>query len=213
MYIFDFDDTLFNTRGEGGFKEARLNALKDVGVSEEVYIETYLEARNLPDGRCMYSSERHAAALVQRGFGREEILSALNKTTENLKIFLLPGAVEFLEELKESGEPMILLSLGDAEFQFMKVRGCDIEKYFDRIFMTPQKNVEVLSEILEKVSGDNVWFFNDKVEETKFLHAAHPHMKVALKISESIPLSEYENSELPYFKTLKEIRDYVIKSR
>ena len=214
MFIIDFDDTLFNTRGKGGFKEARNAELAKFGVGEEIYKETYLEARNHADGRCLYSNERHAEALSQRGFDKQVVLGALEKTTgERLKDFLALGAIEFLEDLKKFGQPMILLSLGDPEFQYLKVRGCDIEKYFDRTFMVTRKNVEVLEELFSHVHDDEIWFINDKVDETKELHKRFPEMKVILKVSTSISLEKYKKSDLPNFETLKGISEYVKESR
>ena len=43
MFIIDFDDTLFDTHA---FKHARLEAVKNLGVSEDLYWETYKKARN-----------------------------------------------------------------------------------------------------------------------------------------------------------------------
>ena len=56
MYIFDFDDTLFNTQA---FKHARLQVLKKIGVSEELYKETYVKARNDADGDFVYSDKNY----------------------------------------------------------------------------------------------------------------------------------------------------------
>jgi len=56
---------------------------------------------------------------------------------------------------------------------------------------------------------EEIWFVNDKVGETKEILERFPDIKAVLKISENFEMSEYENSGLPYFKTLLEIKDHI----
>ena len=208
MIIIDFDDTLFNTHK---FKKDRLEALKDVGVSEEVYWETYLKARNSNDGLFTYSNERHANVLEASGFEKEKVLEALEKTTSGLalKNTLSTGAESMLKEFKQKFSTVILLSLGDPAFQELKTKGAGISEYFERIFFVDDSKEHVMKNLLENHKPEQVWFVSDKVSETKKIVEQIPEIKSVLKVSKNIDISEYENSGLPFFQTLEEITKYV----
>lgn len=209
MFIVDFDDTLFSTHD---FKSRQNQTLREVGVSEEETVQSYFDARNSNTGNFVYSNRRRAEVLALKGYDEEKIFSALEKTTthENLKSFLLPSAIDFLSFLREQKQPMILCSLGDPNFQEIKVKGCEIEKYFDRMFMVQDTKEHVLRELFTTVHpSETIWFFNDKVKETAGLLVHFPFLRVVLKQSDSIDVAEYEQSGLPYFKTLLEIQTYV----
>jgi len=207
MFIIDFDDTLFDTQS---FKVARLGAVKELGVSDDVYLETYREARNSSDGLFTYSDLRHAEMISRRGFDKDEILAHLQTTTgEDLKDFLFPTTCEFLNGLKKYNETMVLLSLGDPAFQDLKVRGSCIDKHFDRMFMVDKTKEEVLNKLFEKNNPKNVWFINDKVQETLDLVKKFKGMNAVLRRSLNIDLHEYDSSGLPFFETLDEIEIYI----
>lgn len=207
MYIIDFDDTLFDTQR---FKQARLEAVQMLGISDEEYWETYRQARNSPDGLFTYSNERHAAVLAELGYDEREVLRQLESTTGTaLYDFLFSDAVYFLEELKKTGRPMILLSLGNPGFQELKTKGVGVHVFFDRLFMVHDTKSQVLEELFAAVARSGVWFINDKIEETKKLLAEFPFMKAVLKQSPRFELSAYRESGMPFFRTLAAVGEYI----
>ena len=213
MFIIDFDDTLFNTRP--GFRDARAAALAPLGISDELYQKTYHVARNNENGQVWYNNRRHAQVLALEGFDEEKVFAAFESTThpERLKEFLFPDTIWFLEKLKAFNEPMILLSLGEEEFQYQKVKALDLEKYFDRVFMVDKTKIQVLGELLKNVSDKNVWFINDKVPETIEVARRFSQLKIVMKKSPPFLQAEYEATDLPYFTTLTEIYEYIAKHR
>lgn len=208
MIIFDFDDTLFDTHSH---KDLRHRALRTLGIDEETYKRTYLLARNTPDGLCTYSNKRHAEMLEVEGYDEDTAFRLLEDTTTpaRLSSLLLPGARALLERMKSVGKTLVLLSLGDPSFQELKVHGSGIALFFDRVFMVDDTKEHVLRELFSVVAESSAWFINDKVKETAKLRAAFPDMKIVLRQSPNIPAQEYEESGLPYFKTLHEIETYV----
>ncbi|MFZ2189554.1 MAG: HAD family hydrolase [Candidatus Magasanikiibacteriota bacterium] len=212
MYIIDFDNTLFNTTGPEGFRDQRVSHLTEIGVSQELYSKTYMTARNTFEGLASYNDERHAEALSEFGFDKQKVLQALDKSIqpEVLKTFLLSDTIEFLEALKNTGESLVLLSLGDPEYQNLKFRGTGIEKYFDRVFMTNKPKKEIMEEIFSFVNDKEYWFINDRIDETLELKELHPELKVVLKVGPHYPVEDYQATSLPYFKTLIEIKDYIL---
>lgn len=207
MFVIDFDDTLFNTHA---FKQARIADLVATGVSEKDYQETYLEAMKKND-LFSYSNERHAELLALRGYPKEKMLAALQETTgSRLREFLFPDTVEFVRKLKDTGSAVVLLSLGEASFQELKVKGSGIADYFDRMFMVQESKEFIIQELIavgEK--EEEMWFINDKVGETLLIKNRFPNLQVVLRKSESIREEEYMQSNLRYFKTLTEIYGYI----
>ena len=209
MFIIDFDDTLFNTHA---FKQARLEILKTIGVSEESFWQTYKQARNDGEGNFTYSDRRHAQFLALEKFDEEQIFGKLSEVSSRLEEFLFPDVVYFLESLKKYNQSMILLSLGDPDFQEFKLDGTKIRPYFSHVFMVAASKEKILEKIFNFEKTDRAWFINDKVTETKILADKFSVIKPVLKVSSSIPKEEYLNSGMPYFDTLNEIKDYVSRS-
>lgn len=210
MYIIDFDDTLFDTQR---FKEARKVAVMKLGVSEKQYNETYLQARNNESGLFTYSNDQHAEMLARIGFIKSHVLEVLEETTtaEALPTFLNDNAIAFVEQLKEKGHTMILLSIGDPDFQELKTRESGVHEFFDRTFMVDRTKHEVLRELFEHTHPREAWFINDKIQETKELAEAFPEMKVALRKSPMFDELDYEQSHFDYFHTLDEIYEHITK--
>ena len=130
MFIIDFDDTLFDTQN---FKKELAYSLKNIGVDEKLFWQTYKEARMLPDRNFSYSFERHADILEKKNFNKKQILENLNEVKSKIKKFLFPDTKIFLEYLQSFHQELHLLSLGDKDFQEIKVNNCEIEKYFDSV--------------------------------------------------------------------------------
>jgi phosphoglycolate phosphatase-like HAD superfamily hydrolase len=208
MFIFDFDDTLFDTQSH---KVLRQKVLLDIGVSEQCFWETYFEVRKTADGFYKNSNASHARQIALRGFDEKKVLDAFNSTTtvEILKSLVIEGAEDLLKYAKSLNVPMVLLSLGDASYQELKVKGVGLEKYFDRMFMVNDTKLHVMKELLSHVHENSVWLINDKIEETFEILKEFPNLKSLLRVSSCIGIEKYKESKIPYFLTLKDIQEYV----
>jgi len=206
MIIIDFDDTLFDTQK---FKKELSFCLLDIGIDEKMFWQTYAEARILSDGNFSYSFERHASILEREGFDYKQVLDNLNNVKEKINNFLFEDTIYFLESLKKSKQDLYLLSLGDENFQKLKVGECSISKYFKQVFFRGKGKELVVKEILAENKDSNVFFINDKIEESQKIENDFPEIKVILKQAVTFTEEEYKNSGLKYFKTLTEIKEYV----
>lgn len=207
MFIIDLDDTLLNTQA---FKQARIKALNNLGVSDELCKTSYKEAYNNQLGINIYNSSSHAEVLEKYGFEKKEILSALQRVEEGLKDLLFPGAEELLNYLKEKGQKLILLSLGEESFQKMKLKQTGLVKFFDIIFTVNDTKEHIIQKILKDyLDEQDVWLVNDKIEETKKLKQLFPVLKPILKMSSVFSEEEYKASSINYFSTLTQIKQYV----
>ncbi len=203
MFIIDFDDTLFDTHA---FKQAREQALLRLGISRELYQVSYATARTLVDGTFVYSSPHHARVLSDQGFDQKVVETALRQVDDQVANFLFPDTREFLTRLQSTGRPLFLLSLGEKNFQEMKLQACGIFHFFEKVFVVNKNKVEVVSELLlAHPETKNVYFINDKVQESLDLQARFPILSIILKQSDSIPLAEYQKSGLPFFAHLVDI--------
>lgn len=213
MFLIDLDNTLLDTAGR--FKDARIAELAKLGISRDLYEETYCAARNTADGNTVYNNKRHAEALALFGFDEKKVLEILDKLNqpENIKQFLYPDALDFLNKIKNFGEPMILLTLGNPEFQELKVKALGLEKYFDRIIFTDDSKADKVSEIMNTIFDRPVWLINDRISENLEVKKRFSEIKIVQKIYPMVAPAEYEASGMPFFNTLTEIYEYIIKNR
>lgn len=211
MFIIDFDDTLFDTRV--GYSQARIKALKKIGISEDIHKKSYLQAR-AKNGVVVYDHRRHAKILESYGFDYGVVYAILERFTTKkiLKNYLFPDSINFLKKIRKLGKKMILLSSGEKKFQKHKFIMLDIEKYFDAtVIVTNQSKEQVLKKILKNNKEKEIWFINDKVAETLKVKEKFPLINYVLKQSQAWSAREYRQSGLPFFKTLTQIYEYIIK--
>lgn len=206
MFIIDFDDTLFDTQA---FKLALRSALSGVGVNPEDAEWSYKAAYNTADGRYVYSHKRRAEMLAQRGYSEVQVLAALEAVTAvpSIQQYVLPGAVELLEGLQALGYRLVLLSLGDPDFQKLKVDGAGIGVYFAEQHLVSRDKKSVIAELME--ASPPHWLINDKIDESRNLAETFPNLQIILKQPAHGETAVYEASGYPHFRDLKEILAYV----
>lgn len=130
--------------------------------------------------------------------------------SEKIKPLLFPDTIPFLEFLQSTGQPVVLLSFGETNWQKMKIDITGIAKFFNSIYLTPDAKEETTDKILAEFENEKtIWFINDKVEETKKIIQHFSQVKPILKVSPRFSEEEYKSSLLPYFSTLTEIQKYV----
>lgn len=214
MFIIDFDDTIFNTRGKNGFKEVRLKALGKIGVSRELYSQTYYKSARNSAGQAVYNSRRHARELGKYGFDEKKVFQALEKTVSAriLKTFLYKDTVIFFKKLRKLKQPIILFSLGEKNFQILKISKTGLKKNFDKIVIVSQPKEKTIKIIPGLKSAKDVWFINNRVDETLSVKKCFNQFTYVLKQSEDIPLEHYQKSGLPYFPNLLDIYEYIRKN-
>lgn len=205
--IIDFDDTLFNTQA---LKLELARVFGKYGISQEKFAETYLKIYQDQNGRAQYDVVRHLDLLSQefKTLDKEKILAEINQL---LKGWRLAGVPEFLSALKQKDFYLILLSLGGERFQKRKIEAAGIKNYFDEIITVDEPKIKILKDLIGSL-GEEIIFINDKIKETQEAKAVFPSLKPILLMREDIfPLSDYQNSGLPYFKTFSEIIEYMNK--
>lgn len=129
--FLDFDHTLFNT--DEFFHVDVRNAFLRVGIDPAYWEQSY--AAVWPTG---YTLEKHAEELYCRSGSKlplEEMKRILQNSFSDLRGYLFPDVLPFLEAAKKNGVRLYLLSFGSDEWQRYKVTASHVGGYFDDIFL------------------------------------------------------------------------------
>jgi len=170
--IFDFDDTLFNTKK---LKEDIFSELVSHGIDRIIIKKTYKECR---DNYCI---SKHIEILKRNNLHvPNSFLSWFSSF--NLKNYLFPTTIRNLEKLSKNNY-LVLLTKGDLEFQDIKIKGSKISKYFKEIHITQKNKEEFLK---NKRYSYPVYFINDKELENKKIKKAFPKIIIKQKKGEAI---------------------------
>jgi len=132
--LLDFDHTLFDT--DRFFWVDLKSAFARFGVPDDAWEKSY-EA-TWPSG---YSLTKHLAELNRLGAMSEPattrtMLAALDTAFSDLRPYLFPDVLEFLNTARRQGFDLILLSFGDPAWQSYKVRASGLAPYFQKIVYT-----------------------------------------------------------------------------
>jgi predicted phosphatase len=129
---------------------------------------------------------------------------------KELKELLFSDAFSFLRYLKIVKQKLILLSFGEFSFQNKKINATGITHLFDEIIITTDCKELALEKILKEFNCEkDIWFINDKIEETKKILERFPKLKPILKKSPRFTDEEYGSAFIPCFSTLTQIQQYV----
>ncbi len=147
--FLDFDHTLFNT--DEFFHVDVRNAFLRLGIDAAYWEQSY--AAVWPTG---YTLEKHAEE-VYRQSGSKLPLDAMKRILQNsfsdLRRYLFPDVLPFLQAAKQNGVRLYLLSFGSDEWQRYKVTASHLGSYFDDIFFTatPGGKAKLIEEHADKI--------------------------------------------------------------
>ncbi len=135
--LLDFDHTLFDT--DRFFWVDLKAAFTRFGVSDDAWEKSYETI--WPSG---YSLRTHLEALFRLGaIASVSVASAMHATLErsfsDLRPYLFPDVVEFLNAARQQDFDLILLSFGDPAWQSYKVQASGLTPYFTQIMYTPHE--------------------------------------------------------------------------
>ena len=166
--IFDFDDTLFNT---SELKKSIFTKLAAHGINSEIIENSYEECKNEQD---VYTLRGHTEILKEKHnfLGSDDIHDWFSKL--DLSSYLFPEVSEGLEKLSQEHH-LVLLTMGEFEFQNIKLEGASIKKYFNEIHITPGDKEEFLK---DKKYDTPIYFINDKSSENKKIKDKFPEINI-----------------------------------
>ena len=204
--ILDFDNTLFDA---DDFKVALSSSLKPLGVSDDLFWNTYRQARE-QRGDFGYSFERHVDLMAARQtIDARAAVGALQSVLARAGEYLYPDAKEFLSRLISLGIPATLLTRGDPDFQRAKIAACGIDRLVDEVIVTKEPKIRRVGEILRADEQGTVYYIDDHLDATQEIYKAHPRITPVLKRRADQPPERYLGMRLLNFRHLSEIRDYL----
>lgn len=174
--IFDLDNTLIDTERIKISLDGFVMGL--YGISRDQAEEIYKSARN-DRGHVVFNRETYRE-ILQNELNRKEIEYHDGDVERffdkvNWKNFLLPGAIEILEYCQNKNMEIMLISLGNINWQLEKIRNVGLDYYFNmklgNLILTSQEGegkINALKRVLgeNNKNGEGVVIVNDKPDET-----------------------------------------------
>lgn len=157
LYIFDFDYTLFNSiKFKQDFFELFRGLLHDPSNLRLEYFQ---------ENKIHYDLEKHFDILGDNLKDRDQASLVLKEFLSDLKKYLFPEVEKLLIKLKNDGHRLILISLGNVDWQKAKIYGSDLEKFFDKVIFTDGPKELALKEA-DLIKGEEVIIVNDNFNES-----------------------------------------------
>lgn len=162
IFIFDFDDTIFD---RGKFKKAMERFLGRFGVKRAVFNQTYRWAKKATGGKG-YDPKIQLALLnkLVPAFKQKNVKPKLQRFLKNAKKFVYPDAKVLLSEIKKEHR-IILVTYGNKAWQKAKVEHSGLELFFDKIIYTDdKKKTSPLKKVLPLFKRGEAVFLEDNEE-------------------------------------------------
>jgi hypothetical protein len=162
IVIFDFDHTIFDT--EKFFE----NDLPDfIGIDRKIFKKAYEKNFKVKKTKKVnYDLIKHLEIL---GVNNTETRKKIFRFLTNIRKYLMPGSIEFLEKIKKNGDELYLVTFGNIAWQKLKVNNIKkLKRYFNpkhRIFVDKNK-IGALDFIKNKNKDKEVILINDNKKES-----------------------------------------------
>ncbi len=160
--ILDLDYTLLDTVR---FKEALVQTLMTCGPTRQQIDAAYSDVVKRPGVVYDYDPDLQLELLGDAvTCSRAEARRRLGEVAERTGDFLYPGAAVFLQRLKDMGAKLVLLTLGNEQWQSEKVRRSSLGRYFDRVVASAGEKKDVIAALSDPAG--KTFVVNDNPEET-----------------------------------------------
>ena len=179
--IIDFDGTLFDTEA---FRVEIFSLFKRMGYDDEQIQLTY-QAECLS---YLYSPLGQLKRLQLLKPSSQSLAEARFKNLyDNSYKYIFPDVIEFLKDMKFLNYELILLTLGDFEFQRVKIENSSINRYFDKIMYCDIQKWLYLPPVINKI--DKFIFIDDRADTIDRIGKTFPN-------SFSIRIDRYRGAKI-----------------
>ncbi len=176
--LLDFDHTLFDT--DRFFWVDLKSAFARFGILDDAWEKSY--ERIWPSG---YSLVKHLDELLRTGAiagpeSRMTMLAALDAAFSDLRPYLFPDVLAFLEAAHHRGFDLILLSFGDPAWQSYKVRASGLTPHFWKIVYTAKQEgkAELLDDLVPRYG--ELHAVDNNPADLDSMKARHPNLQTHL---------------------------------
>lgn len=133
--FLDFDHTLFNT--DELFHVDLRNSFLGFGIDRSLWEQSYDAV-----WKTGYTLEKHVEEIFRQSgsqLPRQDMQQILHDSFSDLRRYVFPDVIPFLEDAKKRSIRLYLLSFGNPEWQSYKVLGSRLDAYFDEIYFIPKE--------------------------------------------------------------------------
>ena len=208
-FIIDFDHTLFNTTR---FKKELARSTRKLGIGPELWLSTYKKTIERVKDAYDYNARAHSQILSKKtGIPAPVIEKRLKLVLPKSEKFLYPDTKAFLKFLKNKGDKIILLTLGNIGWQKEKIKNIKIKKYFDKLIYTYWHKKYL--KINLKSSPKNWIFINDdpgEITELKKIFPQSAFLRIERKEGKKFP-KKIDKIKVPTFTNLNKLKIYLNK--
>ncbi len=207
--ILDFDYTLFNA---ASFKREMMAELGKLGVSQKVFKRTYRQAIVTTKNSYDYSVSEHLTLIVKQqvNLNYKQAEESIDKVITESAKHLYAQAHIFLKILNLKGYKLVLITRGNKTWQALKIKNTKVNNYFDKIIISPKWKTDSLQKMTKIVKY--AYFVSDHIDEVvdikKFVSTYQPILKLRYRRD----LRVAKNFDIPAFRTLREIKSYILKN-
>jgi hypothetical protein len=142
--FIDFDGTLFDTKC---YKAKIFAVFLELGFSEEEIEKSYYD-------ECqgyLYNPKRQAKRLDDiKHFNLDLAKQKLDALHNSVQECIFPDSEDFLKTINREKYEVVLLTLGDEEFQRSKFENSGLEKYFDKTLYPTIQKWDYLEDIVKE---------------------------------------------------------------
>ncbi|MBI5222302.1 MAG: hypothetical protein HY980_02285 [Candidatus Magasanikbacteria bacterium] len=202
----DFDKTIFDCYK---FEKDIWTIFERKGVKREDYSATYKKSLcTVSSDLFDYNFQEHVKFLRELGYKlggevRIELEGLLDKNN-----YLFPDTEEFLQFLRGNTKKMVLLTAGDDEFQKTKIKKTKLGGWFDEVEVVRGHKEDFLANKIK--TGDKALLVNDSIRENLIIRKNFPEVLIIIKFNPlRYTIDDAKKSGIPFFETLKEIKNYV----
>lgn len=208
-FIIDFDHTLFNTTH---FKKELARSTRNLGIGPKLWLSTYKKTIKRVKDAYDYNTKAHSQILSKKtGIPAPVIEKRLKLVLPKSEKFLYPDTKAFLKFLKNKGNKIILLTLGNIGWQKEKIKNIKIKKYFNKLVYTYWHKKYLKIKLSDR--PPNWVFINDDPIEIKELKKIFPQsifLRIKRKEGKKFP-KKIAKIRVPTFTNLKKLKIYLNK--
>lgn len=166
--IFDFDDTLFKTHN---LKKTIFTKMESLGIPSEIIKNTYEISKKK---FTHYTPDNHIRTINDTGFFNIKEKQASEINAIDFTSHKIDDVYNTLLVLSQKHH-LILLTIGDKDFQKLKIHKSGLHSLFHEIHIINDKKEDFI--LSQNFTGD-VCFINDKESENKIIRKMFPNIKV-----------------------------------
>lgn len=167
--IFDFDDTLFDTKR---LKKTIFEKLSSFDISMDVIRESYRNSLRENQGNFIFKKK----VLYLQKNHEAQISDDIFMWFKNLDFssYVFKDSHDQLSKLSKN-HTLILLTKGSRDFQEIKIDGSNLKKFFKEIHIAEGTKEDFL---YKKNFTGEIYFINDKEAENEIVRNEFPNIKV-----------------------------------